>query len=99
MGRFTELELRILRNAIEPKRMEDLVFAVLGETFDVPDWIVPAREAGWEPTHKWFGNYRGEIRETARKLVDRGVLGYGKEWKIYRISQLTEMEILAEQVE
>jgi len=97
MSRFTEAELEVLMNLIERKSMGALIFAVLHERHDLPKWAHEAKAAGWEPPRGWYKEERKEIHKTAQVLIDRGVLGIGADWDLYRLDAPNEMEIIAEQ--
>jgi hypothetical protein len=96
-ARFSDDELEVLRHLIEPKSMGDLIFSILQERHNLPEWVAQARAADWEPPHRWHDQERKLIHATATRLMDRGVLSLGIKWKLTRTDNPNEMQIIAEQ--
>jgi hypothetical protein len=96
-GRFTVEELEVLRHAIEPKRIRELVYSVLDERYGFPEWIHKAIEHGWEPPYQWHKAERDRLGNILTSLIDRHWLTPGRDWHLVLSESLSEMVLIAEQ--
>lgn len=94
---FTADELDVLRHTIEPKRNKMVVFSMLDERYEFPEWVHQAFEHGWEPPHQWHKEERDRIGRAIGRLMEQGILRPNINWKLAHTKKHTEMELLAQQ--
>jgi hypothetical protein len=93
---FTATELDIFRHLIEPKKTKALVYSVLHERHNFPEWTLQAIEHGWDSPYNWLKKERDEISDTATALLDRHWLEIGLDWALVLNERLrNEMAMLA----
>lgn len=97
---FTADELDILRHLIEPKKIMAVIYSVLDERHNFPEWVHKALEHGWEPPHRWLKAERDVLHSTVTRMIDRGYMTPGVNWELKLHKRLqNEMTMLALQAQ